>query len=602
MSSAGPRNIEKLRNDPLLVPRNAREWQKSALRGFIDIRVRNILRSDPSLCSPTDPNDVADNKLQQVRTLLATEMATINHVAWIVMDRLNASARHLHLDQEVDARLRTRYSYVIGTIKPTVGDLEQLRRRMMFSIICRALADNPALNATTVGEEIRKLGFLLDRRLRMAERMLYHVGEGGEPIWPPPSNIQGPWNDGWDRIFEYPPTTTNPRFIDLCNPDPQDAHCQASGMDGWVQAEDYQPETNQAEDYLFHRCQVNPGVRHCWDGPRSAAAYYEFYFKKTAGDPVQAIENLFTKSPDFMRRNFLFCDQVMQCLHLEALVFALKLHFDTSSFSDLVSRQEEGWLRIASPWDAGDTYLISSNESQYFETKTIHICELQIGDHLIIFNHPVYSCILPKGNWHNENVVVVQLEPKILVQGHGIAPKTIQEMQTHLMKETEWALEDIWGRVETLVATVPESRWPGSLPIANTSEPKYKTWVQRRPEIPVARDEFSPLARAGEWWLRWDLHPARNRAEFKLAGDSIRISQEWQRCKIWYSFRQSNNGEVEGTAYFPLFEPQLQNHRPNLDNQGRVRKVARVQLTTDMLTLAEPHSPRHLVRVIRPRI
>ena len=46
--------------------------------------------------------------------------------------------------------------------------------------------------------------------------------------------------------------------------------------------------------------------------------------------------------------------------------------------------------------------------------------DLQVGDHLIVYNHQAYAATTA-GVWRLENAVIVQTFPELLMQGHGSA-------------------------------------------------------------------------------------------------------------------------------------------------------------------------------------
>src|SRR5207249_1968890 len=135
-----------------------------------------------------------------------------------------------------------------------------------------------------------------------------------------------------------------------------------------------------------------------WERPPSGDNYV-FYLQDTA-DPVRAIEDLFTPSNDYKNRNLLYCDQVIHILHMEALLWARKKrNTNTAWLSNFIGNDPSlGKLRIFVPfWDGvtdptkpAAVYLAAQTDGTFFDFKRIHASELQLGDHLIIYNHPAY--------------------------------------------------------------------------------------------------------------------------------------------------------------------------------------------------------------------
>src|SRR5262249_20251110 len=83
-----------------------------------------------------------------------------------------------------------------------------------------------------------------------------------------------------------------------------------------------------------------------------------------------------------------------------------------------------------------DNFLAGDHEksSWYFEQLQIRQDDLQVGDHLIVYNHPAYDHLTLHGVWRLENAVVVQTLPEIRMQGHGSDVLTIGGAQRVMAK------------------------------------------------------------------------------------------------------------------------------------------------------------------------
>ena len=158
---------------------------------------------------------------------------------------------------------------------------------------------------------------------------------------------------------------------------------------------------------------------------------------------VDAIAGLFTRSSDFLQRNLMYCDHTIHALHLEALVFAeskRRAAGDTAWLDGVVATKPAGWLRLyhplVSPGALQPTqgkFLAGSGEPDFFQHMPVRPQELQVGDHLIVYNHPAYEHSTLHGAWRLENAVVVQTTPELLVQGHGSPIMRIASAKAHML-------------------------------------------------------------------------------------------------------------------------------------------------------------------------
>jgi hypothetical protein len=179
--------------------------------------------------------------------------------------------------------------------------------------------------------------------------------------------------------------------------------------------------TRQGGTYLFHAVRANTTAAPAWPA-NSSIAYELDYTTGTFPDAVSAINALFTQETDYKQRNLFYCDHTIHALHLEALVFSRAKRGQAAAWLDTeLSGKGPHWLRLFVPMESTSLQFLASigTPSHFAYDKNVHPGDLQIGDHLIIFNHPAYTGATATGVWRLENAVVVQTVPSLLMQGHG---------------------------------------------------------------------------------------------------------------------------------------------------------------------------------------
>jgi len=413
---------------------------------YVKRRVRALIAADGSLADPGKPGDIKVAATPLVATKLVAEMPKVKTAFREIWRRVGvdvAQKKHLAIDP---ATLR---KHVSG--RAPAGDARIMRRRLVLSIVHQAAARDPALADPA---NVERLHRLCDRRLRIVERMLYDVGrvERSARRWTRAQisgHAGGPWTDGFDRAFEYPRV---PRefFDKACAA--ADDKC-AAPMTGWALAGDIiitVPRTNRATTAQWR--------------PDPSDAYRLDYTPAVAGSPkaVDAVNGLFATSADYGARNLLYCDHTIHALHLEALVFAESKRGtpgNTNWLDGVVKSKPPGWLRLhhalgTAGVDNPDPglYLGGRGEPAFFEHISVGFQDLEVGDHLIVYNHPAYDRATLHGAWTLENAVVVQTVPELLVQGHGTSQLSMADARRVMLDYFRTALDGCRADVGRLAA------------------------------------------------------------------------------------------------------------------------------------------------------
>jgi len=367
---------------------------------FVLRRVRRLVELNPADADPARRGDITAAATRTLADFIARDLPKVQAAAEEMWRRVSADAAHLPIDP-VTQRKR-------GTKRPTstLKAARAQRRRLVRSIAFQAAAHDITL-ADPGGFD--RLHRICDRRLRVVERMVYDVGRPGRRAWnlaQIESHRGGPWRDGYERLFEYPRIPAS-LFARTCRPD-STFRCSAP-MQEWG----YPP----GDIYLHAAVRANPPARASWRRQE-----YELDFVAGAGmNAVTAVQKLFEPSSDFLARNLMMCDHTIHALHLEALVFAMTKRGRGSAWLDAeVAANGARWLRVHVPFGKPERYLAGPGESLFFEHVSVRQGDLQVGDHLIVYNHPAYAATTA-GVWRLENAVVVQTFPELLMQGHGSA-------------------------------------------------------------------------------------------------------------------------------------------------------------------------------------
>jgi hypothetical protein len=397
--------------------------EREFAKNFVRRRVRLLIDANPSFEDPGRPGDLTPIATKGVAFALVKEMADVRTALAAIRTRVQADVKkglHLPVDRTATARVLD---------QPPSGNAASMRERLILSVVYQATAWDIRFAEPA---NLDRLHRLCDRRLRLVERMLYEVGRGAARGWKAKPPAAGPWPDGLARAFEYPRVPRN-MFLTTCQPDAKD-FCTAP-MDAWHLGDD---------NTIVGPIQTNPGTTARWR-PGTADPYALEFTPLDPAKPkaVDAISGLFTRSSDFLQRNLMYCDHTIHALHLEALVFAeskRRAAGDTAWLDGVVATKPAGWLRLyhplVSPGALQPTqgkFLAGSGEPDFFHHIPVRPQELQVGDHLIVYNHPAYEHTTLHGAWRLENAVVVQTTPELLVQGHGSPIMSIASAKAHML-------------------------------------------------------------------------------------------------------------------------------------------------------------------------
>jgi hypothetical protein len=225
-----------------------------------------------------------------------------------------------------------------------------------------------------------------------------------------------------------------------------------------------------------------PALRGNWQ-PHATRSYRIDLVPAGGTTGAQAIDDLFDHPRlDIWERAWLWCDHVIAACNIEALLLGLRRRFTDGEdrFNDLVTGADipPGG---AAPYVAlhpiigtltgiASDYLMGHANDRHFENLVIEDADLQVGDHLIFWNHILYD-LISTGDWRLENALVmyVRSDPRggirprtILLQGHGTSIRSYPLYQRLIANKLRPAMRLAREKIRQEVAadaTISEIPW-----------------------------------------------------------------------------------------------------------------------------------------------
>jgi hypothetical protein len=247
-----------------------------------------------------------------------------------------------------------------------VGRRRQIsNRRRRVEIIYGVLVSNPELINSTVNDYLE---FIIKRRYRGVMRMDYIVNP----------NRQG--------YFRYPST------------------CRAPS--------------------LFYYRVNNPIARTFWENINNHRLAIKLQPSIIPGEPpthfnpLEALRSLFISKDNPCEGNLLDCGRVMTIMMMDSLREARDP--DRLLGMQYATEPNRTFLSIYSVTDASANGFIEyDGERALFETPGCKVEDLVVGDHVYIFNHPLYKVFEPDGSWSGEHALVYNLGNRNLNSRNG---------------------------------------------------------------------------------------------------------------------------------------------------------------------------------------
>ena len=120
-------------------------------------------------------------------------------------------------------------------------------------------------------------------------------------------------------------------------------------------------------------------------------------------NPVTAIQSLYIKKADPCEGNLLDCSTVTSIVLMDTLFEAN----DEDKLLKKIYSKSPVHLAIAHPNSSpNDNFMTDTSGESLFLKADVKIANLQVGDHIYIYNHPLYKVFRPNGSWRGEHSLV----------------------------------------------------------------------------------------------------------------------------------------------------------------------------------------------------
>jgi hypothetical protein len=466
-----------------------------------------------------------------------------------------------HLDLADKLRRRTADPPLTATQRKAA---DAARWERANSIVWRAAALELRLWKVGPTFDGAAMGELLDRRLRMVERMIYQVNDKLRELGtlaPTAASPRGPWPDGVRvRPFEYPLLATT--FKNAVGP--------ANIGPGQIWRED------TSDDQLVYNEGVGTRIRAPADaafgpapppGPTGWPSDYGWAMKPVP-DAAQLIDHLFEPKDDWWGRSWLYCDEVLAALHLDALRIGKRrrLNDGDAFFNGAIAGHPLGWAglrpvagRPFPDWRLmGDDAIRPPGEPRVFSATGVP--RIQLGDHVVFFNTIMYS-LLYNGAWSLENAVVVGLKSDwrsldygdgVLLMGHGTGAESEGKYRSDMASTVNAGLA--LARIQAKAAA------PGANAIAFLPDRQASPLVQWSPYGETWTHTSGPPLKP--WWIRvpyspqpdWQWRALGPAATLRTLPDAIDPNDPAYAGPGFTLPPAAGGGPVDA-AYYPLWRP-----------------------------------------------
>jgi hypothetical protein len=196
-----------------------------------------------------------------------------------------------------------------------------------------------------------------------------------------------------------------------------------------------------------------------------------------AADPKAAAEKLWIAHDVACEGNLFDCAHALCCVLMDSLFEA---DDDDKLFKAIYARGR-AHLTIYNPSQWPEQYFLWERPTEprrLFSTEEVLPADLQVGDHVYIWNHGLYPQVIPGGEWSGEHAIVTDTGTRkfgdgkgFLFSGHGLdVPETVEQLHDRLVKELQTALHRIYAIARIFLlfrstgnASIPASQWGDAL-------------------------------------------------------------------------------------------------------------------------------------------
>jgi hypothetical protein len=200
------------------------------------------------------------------------------------------------------------------------------------------------------------------------------------------------------------------------------------------------PETCPADQ----RWRVNVDANGHWDRVAGSKTGLPQTIKPQAGgdvDPVASINKLYVSKKDPCKGNLFDCAVTLSIIFMDSLQESRK----PNDLLKALHGRGNPYLSIIHI-NIGSHFLTDNSANSMFEKLHHPPEDIQIGDHVYIFNHPLYKLFNPTGSWRGEHSLLancgnrkVESEDGLVFVGHGMVG-TVHKFYNKLLLELQTLL------------------------------------------------------------------------------------------------------------------------------------------------------------------
>ena len=338
-------------------------------------------------------------------------------------------------------------SVPLDTAEATLERRDTARRvEAIYGAIARTLE-----LAETAGDPLRQ--FIARRRYRTVVRMVYHV------------------NPNSNGYFFYPDDCTQP---------------PPAGRTSW--------RTNIDSKDLWERTTVEMVPLRVKVPPGGTA------------DPKNAAAKLWITHSNSCDANLFDCAHAICCVLMDSLFEGA----DSDKLFKAVNARGPQHFLIVHPDKFKETHFLwekPSEPTKVFSKEEVLPEDLQVGDHVFIWNHGLYPQLIPLGFWSGEHAIVTSCGTRslssgkgFLFSGHGLdEPQTVEQLYDDLIKTLQTATHRIFAIASIFLAFRRSN--DHSIPPADVQKDLFKLTRPDGSQIDVLAYQIAKPFKYGDYRL-----------------------------------------------------------------------------------------------------
>jgi hypothetical protein len=219
--------------------------------------------------------------------------------------------------------------------------------------------------------------------------------------------------------------------------------------------------------------EVNVDAKPFWDYVEPDSIFFKLKTQASGKvEPVSSIEKLYSRKSKACEGNLLDCAGVASVVLMDSLFEAR----NKGPLLEYIAAKKSTHLSISHPNAVADeNFMTDTSAESLFNKKDVPIRDLQVGDHIYIYNHPLYKTLRPHGSWSGEHSLVYRLDHRNVDHpngyyfgGHG-KEGTVYKFYSDFLKELRTLLYRAY-RIGKIYLTYRQSG-DTSLPAGSTITP-----------------------------------------------------------------------------------------------------------------------------------